>query len=168
MVEKTPHSVGFAEHLLTAFPRARLLYVTRHPVNTLGSYWRRNAIDPLKTWTGISVDRFCSRWETSATLARRHAERHPNSFLTVRYEEFTDAPDKTFEAICDFIGEPFAADAIVAVPAEHPAWDIDPHLFGSIVRRTKLWEDHVGIADARAVEDRLSDTMAMFGYERYT
>ncbi len=168
LVEKTPHNVGFTEHLLACFPRAKLLYVIRHPVDTLSSYRRRHSAEPGAAWTAVSVDDFCQRWESSVQLAARHARRHPHSFLIVRYETFAGAPETSFADICAFVEEPFVAGALMEAPGGYGAWKIDPHLFGPIVDSTKTWPDHLSVAEASAVEDRLAQPMAAFGYDRYT
>jgi Sulfotransferase family len=168
LVEKTPHNVAYADQLLATFPLAKLLYVIRHPVDTLSSYRRRQCAEPGASWTGVSVHDFCQRWESSVLLAVRHARRHPRLFLIVRYEAFTGAPETSFAGICAFVHEPFVAGALAEVPGGYGAWKIDPHLFGPIVGNTKTWEEHLSVAEASAVEDRLAEPMAVFGYDRYT
>jgi hypothetical protein len=168
LVEKTPHNVAYVEHLLAAFPRARMLYVVRHPVDTLSSYRRRSRAEPDASWTTISVDDFCRRWETTAPLALRHARRHGDSFQIVRYEDFTSAPDEAYAGVCAFVDEPFVAQAVTTNAGGYGVWKVDPHLFGPIVSSTKTWEDYLSVADASLVEDRLAKTMTAFGYDRYT
>jgi hypothetical protein len=168
LVEKTPHNVPYAENLLAAFPHGRMLYVVRHPVDTLSSYRRRSRTEPDATWTALSADDFCRRWETTAPLALRHARRHESSFLIVRYEDFTRVPKDVFADVCAFVGEPFVAEALTADPEGYGSWEVDPHLFGPIVNDTKTWQEYLSAAEASSVEDRLAETMRAFGYERYT
>ncbi len=168
LVEKTPHNVAFAPRLHATFPGCQQLFVVRHPVDVLGSYWRRLASEPGATWADLSVEQLCTRWSLAVHAATRHAERWPAAFLILRYESFTTTPATTFASICAFLDEPDAPDAIAGAADGYGAWEIDPHLFGDIVAETKKWRDHVDERSAAGVEDRLHEEMLAMGYERYT
>ncbi len=168
LVEKTPVHLPFTRHLQLGFPSARLLYVLRHPVDVLSSYWKREAFEPASaSWTNITVGRFCTQYHRRVTRALAEAARDPDRFLIVRYERLATEPEETVREVCAFVGETFDAE-MLGDDLGAGTSTADPHLYGSVVARTKDWRDFVGERDAVAVEDRLADLLAMVGYRRYT
>src|SRR5829696_4963547 len=59
ILEKTPRHVEHMGRLFACFPRARLLYIHRHPVDVYSSYVRRGQTDPRAAWARIP-------WRSSA------------------------------------------------------------------------------------------------------
>lgn len=168
LVEKTPSSLIHVDGLLTAFPRAKILVVLRHPIDAFASYRRRSETDPDARWTHITMDDFCRRYAKAARLATRYATEQPESFRIVHYERFTRSPAQTYAEICDFVGERFVDEAVAQPPGEYGDWAPDPHLFGSIVDRSGDWRSLLGPDEASELEDRLSGPMTSLGYDRYT
>src|SRR5918993_578669 len=61
LLEKTPTNSLHLPRLVATFPRARFLYIHRHPVDVFTSYRRRAALDPQASWANIRLDEFCRR-----------------------------------------------------------------------------------------------------------
>jgi hypothetical protein len=166
LVEKTPTNILHLPKLARTFPAGRLLYIHRHPVDVFTSYRRRAAVDPGAGWADLTLERFCSVYEHRTRLAVDWADRHDNLHL-VRYEQLTGDPPAAFRPLCAFLGEPYVAEALEE-PAPNPdRWPVDPHLWGSIVQRTKQWQDYLSGTEAAKLQRRLTGVMAALGYEPY-
>ena len=163
LVEKTPTNTPNLDRIEASFPRARLLYVHRHPVDVFASYRRRASADPNAGWAVLSVDAFCVDWMRSTTRALRWRDAHENLHL-VRYETFTSSPEETFADICRFLNEPAEPDAVREDRPDVGRWRGDPHLWGEIVPQTKDWREFVTSAEVEAIQRRLDAPMARLGY----
>lgn len=171
LLEKTPDHVHHIERLYRCFPRARLLYVYRHPVDVYTSYVRRGQVDPKASWARIGPEEFCDRHRTRTELALAAADRHRASFRLIRYEQLTATPEHELAGICDFLDEP-CDPAVLLQPDPDPdrvaPWEGSGHLYRGITTATKRWYDYCPREDAAIVEDRLSGLMGRLGYARYT
>jgi hypothetical protein len=165
LLEKTPQNIGWVPHLKVAMPRSQFVYVVRHPVDVLTSYWRRYATEPEKaSWANIGVDDFCRLWAGNARLAHSLDRRDP-TFLLIRYEDFTTDTEGTVRRVLEHLGEPY--DEACLLRERRPTWSIkdDRWVTQPINARTKDWIDYVDEAVAGSVERSLRETMALFGYE---
>jgi hypothetical protein len=167
LVEKTPTNTPNIAKLTRTFPRARLLYVHRHPVDVLGSYRRRAKADPDATWANLTPDDFCRTWQASTELVLDWLARGNENLRLVRYEAFTQDPDTQFERICAFLDEPFEREAVEERHPDLTRWRGDPLLWGPVVRQTRAWTEDVTAAEAEYLQQRLRPTMEALGYEPY-
>jgi len=167
LVEKTPTNTPNLAKLTRTFPRARLLYVHRHPVDVLGSYRRRAKADPDATWANLTPDDFCRTWQASTERVLDWLARGNENLRLVRYEAFTQDPDTEFERICAFLDEPFEREAVEERHPDLTRWRGDPLLWGPVVRQTRAWTDNVTAAETEYLQQRLRPTMEALGYEPY-
>jgi hypothetical protein len=167
LVEKTPTNTPNIAKLTRTFPRARLLYVHRHPVDVLGSYRRRAKADPDATWANLTPDDFCRTWLASTERVLAWLARGNENLRLVRYEAFTQDPDAEFERICAFLDEPFEREAVEERHPDLTRWRGDPLLWGPVVRQTRAWTDYVTAAEAEYLQQRLLPVMDALGYEPY-
>lgn len=168
LLEKTPNHVRHADRLLSCYPRARLIYIYRHPVDVYTSYVRRAEVDPKATkWASISLDAFAHKWRTNSLLALEAARRLPGRFLLLRYEDFTADPEAAGRRICDFVGEPFDPEIVVERKPNLEKRKQAPHLYGQITTTTKNWRDYVNPEEAELLQDRLAPMMKRLAYEPY-
>ncbi len=167
LVDKTPQNTPYARHLLLAFPQARLLYLSRHPVDVYSSYRRRSTVDVEASWTHLPVDQFVRRYRFMAETALRLAGHHSGATMLVRYDDLTCDVVGTFERICRFLGEAPNRESLLRDTSQEGGVAFDPHLFGAVVARTKEWSDYVSRDEAIEIESRLAPVMAELGYEPY-
>jgi Sulfotransferase family len=167
LVEKTPTNTSNIAKLAKTFPRARFLYVHRHPVDVFGSYRRRAKADPNATWANIAPADFCQTWRASTERVLGWLNRGNGNLRLVRYEMFTEEPDAEFERICAFLDEPFEPEAVEERHPDLTRWRGDPLLWGPVVRQTRTWADHVTAAEAEYLQQRLRPVMDALGYEPY-
>jgi Sulfotransferase family len=167
LVEKTPTNTLHLNRLVRTFPRARLLYMYRHPVDVFSSYRRRARADANAGWAArLTPQDFCKVYETSLMRILTHVEAHQN-LLMVRYEDFTQRPAEVFESICRFLDECFEPRAVEERDPDLHRWKGDPHLWGEIVPVTKDWRAYMSSAEAEIIQGALSHVMAWLGYDRY-
>lgn len=163
IVEKTPKHWRYLNVLLHAFPRCRMLYVVRHPVDQFSSF-RRRAADERASWARMRVEVFCRRYSRSTTTAVRAAQNAlPLDIL--RYEDLTASPEETMTQVFATLDVPFVpgaleGDASIKRRAE-------PLVVGPIVERTKDWREYLTESQAAEIEERLSPLMELFGYSPY-
>jgi len=170
LVEKTPQHLRSVPLLQVAFPRARFLYIVRHPIDTLSSYMRRFQVDPGKSdWANIDASAFCERWKTNTGTALEMARHRSSRLLVLRYEELTQQTEPTIRRVLAHVGEAFEQDCLLTRREEgKKSWRIDPNLFEPVVNETKDWRDFVSTECAQQVERELASDMASLGYPSYT
>jgi Sulfotransferase family len=169
ILEKTPRHVEHVHKLFRCFPKAKMLYIHRHPVDVYSSYVRRGQIDPKADWARISLEQFCQLYRRNARRAWRAVTQRPQAVRLVRYESFTANPQQELRDICSFLDEPFEAQMLRQFDADEVRWahwEGSSLLYGQIIQRTKDWRDYLSPADARRLEDSLFPQMIRFGYQR--
>jgi hypothetical protein len=97
-VEKTPLNERFLRRF-AAFGEARFVHVVRNPDDSLVSLLtilRAAGAEP-------AVAEHASDIGHSLRLARRHARRHPQSYLVVKYEELIAPAAREMDRVCRFL-----------------------------------------------------------------
>ncbi len=164
LVEKTPENWRFIGRLVGAFPRCRMLYLCRHPVEQFASYRRRLRDDPTAQWAAISPTQFCAEFQKSTRTVLRAQEVDSRALLVLRYEDLTSEKEQTFRRICEFLQVPLELQALHESNPEGISWAPDPHLFGEIRPHTKVWGDLVRSHEAAEIESKLAPLMNELGY----
>jgi hypothetical protein len=171
LVEKTPAHLRWVPHLGAAFPRARFVFVLRHPVDVLSSFWKRARDDPKRAhWANITPDDFAVRWERTTTTALALSRSEPR-FLLIHYEDFTRRTEETVRRVLDHVGEPFDPACLLTgelTPRDDAVPDVPDAprrtAFKPLTETTKRWEDFLDPATASDLERRLAAAMARAGY----
>lgn len=169
ILEKTPRHVEHIGKLFRSFPKAKMLYIHRHPVDVYSSYVRRGQVDPKADWARIPLEEFCDIYRRNALHAQRAAARRPKAVRLISYESFTSDPKRELRDICGFLGEPFEPAMLNNLDAERSRWahwEGSPGLYGHITQATKDWRDYISPAHARSIEDTLFLELTRFGYQR--
>ena len=103
-IEKTPGNAGVIGRILSCWPAARVLHITRDPRDVYASL-----IESGK-WT--EPGEFATRWCATAGAARRwlaeQGGRHP-AYYEMQYERLVTAPLVEIGKVLAFIGEPWQA-----------------------------------------------------------
>jgi hypothetical protein len=164
IVEKTPKHWRYLHVLLHAFPRCRMLYLVRHPVDQFSSFRRRTS-DEKAVWARMGVQAFCRQYSRSTTTAVR-AVRDGLPLYILRYEDLTASPEETMTRAFASVGVSFVPDALEG-DASIKRRRVEPLVVGPIVERTKDWREYVTESEAQAIEERLAPLMESFGYRAY-
>lgn len=117
-VEKSPEnsrSEDALRRLHAAYPRARFLHLTRHPLTSARSIYehsRRLNVSP-------SHDACLGFWYSEHRRIRQFTEAQPRDrWLRVRSEDILNAPDATLPRICRWLGVDASPEAVKAM--RHP------------------------------------------------
>jgi hypothetical protein len=95
LVEKTPSNVFVADRLAIAWPKAKFIYLIRHPWSIAQS-WHEG--DPENRPIGRAVR------HTLNYMEYLEKARNKRAGLTIRYEDLTGEPVKQTQLICEFLG----------------------------------------------------------------
>jgi hypothetical protein len=174
-LEKTPQHISRLPEIKETFPKAKLLFMPRHPLDVFSSY-RRRFQDSIKAgmdrqslkWLELSPQDFCSKYEGYAQLALREMNSNSSQFMLVRYEDFTGNTQAITQKILNFLGEAYEETCIANNKPKKVDWGADPNLFGAIKSSTKNWQDFINESDAKFIEKRLSHIMLQLNYTRYS
>jgi hypothetical protein len=121
-VEKSPENVGTAaslRRLARAYPNARYLHLTRHPVTTQVSMveHRRRTV-PTHPLEGQPIVGIAAWLDVHARIVRFLARLPPERFLRVRAEDVLNDPEQLLATIARWLGLRTDATAIAAM--RHP------------------------------------------------
>ncbi len=174
ILEKTPTNIYYLPEIKATFPRAKLIFIYRHPVDVFSSYKRRLkvsneiGIDQSQlVWLKISPSKFCKLYSKDINLALSEQSSNPHNFMLIRYENLVNNLQLTLQHVCEFLAEPYDKEYLPNAKNQNID-EIEPYLFGEVKSTTKKWEDYISEVDARFIEDRLSKVMHKLDYPRYT
>lgn len=175
IVEKTPGNELHIPQILYAFPKSKIVYIYRHPVDVYSSYKRRLDVElrmdkkrnQLK-WLTIKPEEFCSEYKRSVEIVLKTAKSPLSSIYLVKYENLTINPNKEIFNLCKFLDEPYEEDITEEYQSDFSKWKPDPYLFGPITSKTKNWKDHISFNEAIFIETNLKSTMKKIAYHSYT
>ena len=152
LVEKTPKHILYLPEIRQTFPNARIIFISRHPIDIFSSYRKRLQVSREKNlnlknlkWLKISREAFCTKYAAQSNIALKEAALNPESFLIISYENFTTNSTDSLKQICDFLGEAFEDSCI---PEKE-----------NIIKKTKNWEDFITKDDGSYIESNLSKIM---------
>jgi sulfotransferase family protein len=119
-IEKSPDSTNTDKALdacVNAYPNARFLHLTRHPVTTQWSMFEQARI-----WDGDGlgkIDRAALSWFLShSRIAKKLAPMPARKWLRVRAEDLLRNPDITLRRVCEWLELP--CDDGIAARMRHP------------------------------------------------
>lgn len=93
----------YAPELFASYPGVKIIHMVRDPRDR---YEASLALWPNgKGRAGAAT----ARWNYSLRLAHRHARRHPQDYLVIRYEDLVRYTEHTLRAVCAFLGESFSS-----------------------------------------------------------
>jgi Sulfotransferase family len=114
-IEKSPDTASTDEALdacVSAYPNARFLHLTRHPVTT-----QQSMFEQARIWDGDGlgkIDRAGLAWyQSHSRIAEKLALLPARQWLRVRAEDLLRSPDSTLRRVCDWLELP-CDDSIVA------------------------------------------------------
>ncbi|HEY6786855.1 MAG TPA: sulfotransferase [Trebonia sp.] len=119
-IEKSPDSTSTDEALdacVDAYPNARLLHLTRHPVTT-----QRSMFEQARIWDGDGLgkmDRAALAWYlTHSRIAKKLASMPARQWLRVRAEDLLRNPGSTLRRVCEWLELP--CDGGIVARMRHP------------------------------------------------
>ena len=175
ILEKTPQHIYRLPEIKATFPKAKLLFMPRHPIDVYSSYRQRlkkelelNTPRADLKWLQISPQAFCLRYALCMHIAHQEKIKNPQRFFLITYEDFTKHTQTKLREILDFLDEPYEEACLLEDESQKPNWQADPKLFESIQNNNKKWQDFVSKTEANWIENQLEKTMQKLNYQRYT
>ena len=168
LVDKSPRNVPHISRLQLVSPNCKMLFIARHPVDTLASYRSRVRRDPSASWADVTPSKFLRIYREGVEGAITAQDSLTEKLLITRYEDFTRDPFSEFERICNFLDEPFLAECLEGSEGSRPKAVASSLLYGPVASNTRRWAEEIDDATARLVEAELSDLMERMQYQRYT
>lgn len=98
--DKNPHHALFVPRLMECFPEARFVHIVRDYRDNILSY---QSVRFDLNGTGA----LAYRWRRYNEAVLAAAERAPERFLRLRYEDLTADPEGALKGVCDFLGIAF-------------------------------------------------------------
>lgn len=174
LLEKTPKHLMFLDDVFAAFPRARAIACTRHPVDTYSSYRKRltaaesrGQLLGKRHWLRATPAEFAAQYSDWSAAIERQAAARPEAVRVLRYEDLTAAPERELQGLCQFLGEPFDRALLQDAGAANAAGG-GPAPRGRIVANRRDWREYVAEAEAAEIERLLDGALRAFGYARAT
>lgn len=99
--DKSLHTEHYVDQVLSEFPTAKILHMTRDPRDRYASVRKRHGKD--KQRVGAST----GRWLHSMRMAQRNLEHYPENYIVIQYENLARNPEETLRWICSFIQEEY-------------------------------------------------------------
>lgn len=94
--DKNPIYSVFIKELKQIFPNAKYIHLVRD--------YRANIVSDIKTFGYEKLPIVSNGWVTYNRNIEKEKEKDPNKFLTVRYEDLVESPEKNTKALCGFLG----------------------------------------------------------------
>ena len=174
ILEKTPRHIFRLPELKETFPKAKLLFMYRHPIDVYSSYQRRlkasidfNIPRSQIKWLKLSPQNFCRKYSSYMNIALQEQTVNPSQFMLIKYEDFTSKPQIILNNVLSFLGESYEENALPGNKVEKTFRQIDTNLYGGIKTKTKSWQDFTEESDAKFIEVRLSELMVKLDFPRY-
>jgi hypothetical protein len=103
--DKCPVYAVYIKQILSVFPEAHVLHLTRD--------YRDNVLSMLRVNIESHVfSSLVSRWKYYNSKVNDAKKVFPDSFMTIRYEDFVSDPAVYLEKICNFMGLPYNQDVL--------------------------------------------------------
>ncbi|HEX3825478.1 MAG TPA: sulfotransferase [Mycobacteriales bacterium] len=153
IVDKTPQNVFGYERLTTAWPKARFIFLIRHPASIADSLARSRKA-PVEGAVAKRVNEYVAAMEKArANLCG----------LTVRYEDLVADPESVTTEVCRYLGLRWERSML-----DYGAWDHGPLVAGvgdwSPAIRSGEIKPSREIPDQDDIADELRDACRVWGY----
>ena len=145
--EHTPRNLFYASEIIELLPNAKIINMIRDPRDVVLSQkykWKirflgakniplREALRAYINYHPITISKL---WNSSIKAAMR-LEDHPN-FLSIRFEDVIESPEKTVSDVCDFLNIPFSRQ-LLEVPLAAPSREPSAHDKKGIRKKSNSW-----------------------------
>ncbi len=97
--DKSLHTEHYIEQVLSEFPDAKFIHMSRDPRDRYASVRKRFGKDTPRLGAATA------RWLVSMRAAEKNRQKYPANYRIIRFEDLAANPEETSKVICDFIGE---------------------------------------------------------------
>lgn len=175
LLEKTPNHIHHINDILSTFPKAKIIFIYRHPVDVFSSYRKRlkreqelgTPVEQMQ-WLTISPAEFCEHYRYSIENGLNWLRQKPDSIFAVKYETLVQEPEDTLNHLLHNLTLPADAKTLLAADVSQTHNTIDENANKAITATTKNWSDHLCNEDAQQIEQTLQALMNTLDYSRYS
>lgn len=173
--EQTPRYLYFAREILDVFPNAVIINMVRDPRDVLLSQknkWRRRFLgakniplkEAIRAWVNYHPWIISRLW-VSAVSTSNELEGQER-YVTIRFEDLVQMPEKTIKSLCDHVGVAFEKDMMEVPQVGSSAGSDRPDQKGIDSSRTHVWKNG-GLSDTEIhiCQQATGSDMRMHGYE---
>lgn len=163
--DKSLHTEHHAARVFAEFPDATVVHMVRDPRDRYASVRRRDGGDARR------VGAATARWLASARAARRNAQRWPERYLVVRYEDLARDPRTVLARVCAAAGLAWSEEMLTLAGLPQLARDGGNSSFGDVapgavsMRAIGRFRSVLSPGEVAFVQLVAGRTMRAFGYE---
>ena len=159
--DKTPHYVKEIPLLMRLFPDAQVIHIIRDGRDTALS-WLRTRFEPQNLYMAARM------WKEMVTKGRQDcACLAADACLELRYETLLARPESTMREVCDFLGEPFAAEVLrpsrIVMPP-HPGLTALSFRDEVVPENAAKWKEVMSPRQQALFESVAGDLLSELGY----
>lgn len=161
-VLKHPRLVFYLNGVCRLFPNAKIINLVRDP--------RANVASQRARWPHLSVWECASWWHNALHASQQFQQQHPQTSLTIRYEDLVLKPTATLQQICHFLNLPYTAAMedfhlqIRSFSASHKNEAKTISYTRPEPSRLNRWQTQLSNLDIRLIEKRCHPFMAQWQY----
>ena len=167
VMDKSLDSVHYADQLIDLFPNMLFLNVVRDPRAQVASMNRAIIHDFDTTINAMT-------WVEAHRAARALVQQHPESVLTIRYEDFLANQEHTLRKVCNFLGLVFVPQ-MLDVGGSHEAQKLSKmsdlwssNCFAPIPVNKEKFKGQLSKTEIETIETLARNHMLHYGYELMT
>lgn len=153
IVDKTPNNVFMWERLPQAWPKARFIFLLRHPAAIADSLYRATK-EPVQERIVARVGEYGAALEQARTAL-------PG--LTVRYEDLAQEPEQVTQQICAFLDVPWERSMLDYGRADHGPFRNRLGDWSAKIKSGRIHSD-VALPAAAEIPAPLTDLARAWGY----
>lgn len=115
---KTPTHVYYVDEMKGWYPDARVIQIIRDPRAVVASHIYRlmkrkhSDFDPYFGYLSHGLPHIIYRWRKSTRLSFEYANRYPDDFMMIKFEDLLDNPKVYLRNVCDFLRIPFEEEML--------------------------------------------------------
>ncbi|WP_285164760.1 sulfotransferase [Shewanella goraebulensis] len=131
LVEKTPAHIRYANRIIEAFPKAKLLVTKRSHAEVIASHRKRyqkeialgkSASDPSLSWLNKPIEEYINYLNGIDRKINSLLKQYPEQTKVINYNDLSQEPDITLRGIEVFLGENLTSKVAKIARADQ-AWD---------------------------------------------
>lgn len=163
IVEKSVENYEFYPIIRSVFPDAHFIHIVRNPYAVTSAIM--GALDsPMFATRLVSAARVAA---TSLTTAYSYQVTQ-NNYLTVRFEDLVTSPDRTMQAVAEFLGIEFTEQLLLPGSADRP-WlgnSVSQNATAEITTQPiDAWQERISPIELFVVNHFCRPAMEVWGYE---
>lgn len=141
LLEKSPDHNWYIPEILWTYPQAKIIYITRDPVDTYASYHKRYQREKEQgkseeelQWLKPSIEDITSRLKANWGRIKDAHRKWPSDVATIQYEDFVGDYERVIRAMLTWLD----TEVIINEPEDSgKTWGADPQLMSGLRKKTE-------------------------------